>query len=53
MVGLARMRDDKAEGHAWVELDGRPVVESAESLARFVPTVGFGANGEAVPIERG
>ena len=53
MVGLDKSHTARAVGHAWVELDGRPVVESAASLKEFVPTVGFGANGRAVAIGGG
>jgi hypothetical protein len=27
----------RREGHAWVTIDGRPLLESPESLARFAP----------------
>ena len=52
LVGLAS--DGKAvNGHAWVEVEGRPVIEPASSIERFVPTIGFGTEGKAVPIGRG
>jgi hypothetical protein len=33
-------------GHAWVLLDGRPVSDSPEAVARFAPIVRFGPDGE-------
>jgi hypothetical protein len=32
-------------GHAWIVVDGRPIAESAESLAAFAPAMTFGAHG--------
>lgn len=52
MLGLARRDGGGSEGHAWVELEGRPVIEPVDSVARFVPTAAFGAGGRQVPIER-
>jgi len=35
-------RDAPREGHAWVEVDSRPVAEPAEALERFVSVATFG-----------
>jgi hypothetical protein len=32
-------------GHAWVVVDGRPVIESEGELLRFSPALGFGSRG--------
>jgi hypothetical protein len=37
---------DGIEGHAWVQLDGRPVSDSPEAVERFAPIVRFGPDGE-------
>jgi hypothetical protein len=46
-VGL-RKRDTAVEGHAWVELEGRPVAERDTGDARFEATCRFGRGGHAV-----
>lgn len=33
------------EGHVWVELDNRPVLESSETVEEFDPVLVFGASG--------
>jgi hypothetical protein len=36
------------EGHTWVTVDGRPVIELEADLQRFKPAVAFGAGGTVV-----
>jgi hypothetical protein len=48
VVGVSR--DDPADGHVWVVVDGRATRESEATLSRFVPLFAFGAGGEPVPL---
>jgi hypothetical protein len=48
VVGVAR--DDPADGHVWVVVDGQATRESETTLDRFVPLVAFGTGGESVPL---
>jgi len=48
MLGFQRM-DDRIIGHAWVMVDGRPVVEPEVNLSRFSPALGFGFAGAPSP----
>lgn len=45
VCGVERNGDGIA-GHAWVQLDGRPVSDSPEAVGRFAPIVRFGPDGE-------
>jgi Transglutaminase-like superfamily len=38
-------------GHVWVVVDGAPVRESVEDLARYVPTLAYGRDGARVAVE--
>ena len=48
VLGVPRAGAKRAGGHAWVVVDGAPVVESAHELARYEPVVAFGAGGDRV-----
>jgi hypothetical protein len=50
MIGFDPRGDD-LEGHVWVMVDGAPVRESLEDLARYVPTLAYGRDGARVPVE--
>lgn len=41
----AATRDGEISGHAWVVVDGSPVLESPAALDQFLPLVEFGRNG--------
>lgn len=41
------------EGHAWVEVDRRPVAESVDAVARYTPAAAFGPGGSLMPCGRG
>jgi hypothetical protein len=45
MVGFRRERG-RLEGHAWVEVDGKPVAELAQPLETFQVALSFGAHGQ-------
>ena len=45
--------DGGVRGHAWVLVDGRPVHDSAEFLARQTPLVSFGAGGRRIATSPG
>lgn len=47
-VGVRR-DPDRVRGHAWVEVHGRVVTESAAELGRFTPIVRFGREGAVIP----
>jgi transglutaminase superfamily protein len=48
VVGFRRM-DGRIFGHAWVIVDGYPVIEPEVNLLRFSPMFGFGFGGEPLP----
>jgi hypothetical protein len=48
VVGFRRM-NGRTFGHAWVIVDGYPVIEPEINLLRFSPMLGFGFRGEALP----
>jgi hypothetical protein len=52
MIGFERVDEGDVAGHAWIVVDGRPVAESAEAIARLVPTCVFGRHGnrERTPL---
>ena len=50
VVGFQQL-DGKILGHAWVLVEGRPVIESEADLTRFSPTLRFGARGVLLPPE--
>jgi hypothetical protein len=41
----ARRADGRVRGHAWVTIDGRPVMDGDEEIEQFTPVVEFGAGG--------
>ncbi len=40
LIGFDR-EDGRVAGHAWVTVDGEPIIESRESLARYVEVAAF------------
>lgn len=42
-IGLAR--EDRYDGHAWIEVDGRAVTDRPRDLARYTPVLAFASNG--------
>jgi hypothetical protein len=40
-----RNEDSRIAGHAWITVDGTPVIESSEVVAAYVPVAVFGAGG--------
>lgn len=51
VVGFARGAGQMA-GHAWVEVAGEPVNESADELQRFERALAFGADGRPMTTGR-
>ena len=49
VVGMAR--PDEYLGHVWVTVDGRPLLETAETLASYTELVGFGRDGAQVAVD--
>lgn len=49
VVGMAR--PDEYLGHVWVTVDGRPLLETAETLASYTEVVGFGRGGAQVALD--
>jgi hypothetical protein len=47
MVGFLR-RSDRIHGHAWVTVDGHPVIESEPSLLHLSPALSFGSRGAPI-----
>jgi hypothetical protein len=47
VVGMAR--PDEYLGHVWVTMDGRPLLETAETLDSYTEVVSFGRGGEQAP----
>ena len=43
---------DEMVGHAWVEVDGRPVLEASDPRESFAAVVAFDANGNRLPDQR-
>jgi hypothetical protein len=43
VVGMAR--PDEYLGHVWVTVDGRPLLESAETLSAYAEVTAFGSDG--------
>jgi hypothetical protein len=41
----AQKSDGRIRGHAWVTVDGRPVIDGHEELGRFTPLAEFGEGG--------
>jgi hypothetical protein len=54
VIGMAPRSEevDLVHGHAWVEVDGQPVGESAASLSDFHPVMTFDAAGDIVRAHR-
>jgi hypothetical protein len=50
VVGMARDEGEGRElaGHVWVTVDGTPVHDDAERIARFASVVAFSADGRAI-----
>jgi len=48
VVGMAR--PDEYLGHVWVTVDGRPLLETTETLASYTEVVGFGRGGAQVAV---
>jgi hypothetical protein len=46
VIGVAASPSAAVRGHAWVEVAGTPVDDTAESLEGFRPIVSFAANGQ-------
>ena len=46
VIGVARPNDAEIQGHAWIELRGRPVREP-DDVDRFIRVVGFGTRGQS------
>jgi hypothetical protein len=47
-VGVKRGMTRLIDGHVWVMLDGTPIAETAESLAKYERLLDFDAHGRAV-----
>jgi len=54
VVGFQRL-DGRIIGHAWVVVDGNPIIEPDADLIRFSPTLHFGSRsrGALLPAHRG
>lgn len=48
VVGFHRL-NGQITGHAWVLVDGHPVLESKDALRQFSSAMAFGAAGEILP----
>jgi len=44
VVGMGK--SDEFLGHVWVSVDGRPLLDSPETLRTYTEVVGFGFSGE-------
>jgi hypothetical protein len=47
IVGFER-KNGQIFGHAWVTVDGRPVIESESNLLEFSPALSFGSGGRLI-----
>jgi hypothetical protein len=47
----ARKARGEILGHAWVTVDGRPIMDGSEALAEFTPVAEFGAEGSRLERE--
>jgi hypothetical protein len=47
MVGFLR-RNGRIRGHAWVTVDGNPVIEPGPNVVHFSPALGFGPRGAPI-----
>jgi hypothetical protein len=41
----ARKAEGRFRGHAWVSIDGRPIMDGDEAIEQFTPFAEFGAGG--------
>ena len=39
------------DGHAWVEVEGRPVGEAAEDVRAYAPIAAFGERGQSIALD--
>jgi hypothetical protein len=51
-VGL-RAADAAPSGHAWVLVDGTPVLDDEHALADLSPILAFGSRGRLIPADGG